>query len=91
MRQLHLFLRQASFLRCRFLIQIIVGKLREAYDLIEIQRQGCGEAGAVVLVGEVAVGGMAVFDVMHYVQEGKDRIITTNREINEIAMYELTK
>ena len=79
------------FLRCRFLIQILVGQLREAYDLIEIQRQGCGETSAVVLVGEVAVGGMAVFDVMHYVQEGKDRIITTNREINEIAMYELTK
>ena len=62
-RQLHLFLRQASFLRCRFLIQILVGQLREAYDLIEIQRQGCGETGAVVLVGEVAVGGMAVFDI----------------------------
>ena len=35
--------------------------------------------------------GCGAANVMHYVQEGKDIIIATNREINEIAMYELTK
>lgn len=34
--------------------------------------------------------GCGAANVMHYVHNGKDIVIATNREINEIAMYELT-
>lgn len=34
--------------------------------------------------------GCGAANVLHYVRDGKDIIIATNREVNEIAMYELT-
>lgn len=34
--------------------------------------------------------GCGAANVLHYVHNGKDIIIATNREVNEIAMYELT-
>ncbi len=35
--------------------------------------------------------GCGAANVLHYVRDGKDIIIATNREIDEIAMYELTE
>ena len=34
--------------------------------------------------------GCGAANVLHYVHNGKDIVIATNREVNEIAMYELT-
>ncbi|MBE8954519.1 MAG: hypothetical protein SR2Q5_02455 [Quinella sp. 2Q5] len=34
--------------------------------------------------------GCGAANVMHFVRDGKDIIVATNREVNEIAMYELT-
>ena len=35
--------------------------------------------------------GCGAANVLHYVHDGKEILIGANREINEIAMYELTK
>ena len=35
--------------------------------------------------------GCGAANVMHFVKDGKDYIVATNREVDEIAMYELTK
>ena len=35
--------------------------------------------------------GCGAANVLHYVYEGKDVVIAANREINEIARYELTE
>lgn len=41
-------------------------------------------------VAQVLDKGCGAANVMHYVNRGKDILLATNREINEIAMYELT-
>ena len=35
--------------------------------------------------------GCGAANVMHFVKDGKDYIVATNREVDEIAMYELTE
>ena len=62
----------------------ILGHRKGERNLLAFTHDGNG------YTAQVLDKGCGAANVLHYVHNGKDIIIATNREVNEIAMYELT-